>query len=126
MKLLPFLISKIAFQSPIEYNESDFIYEINHWNRCHDVTALPPLETVIFNEDGFYEKYTSVYGIPIVSSDSVDDEALMRGCRTVHSMLADREDVRLAFSNRFNARVVVLGKDEVFTDIPEYNHLGNG
>ena len=124
MKLLPFLISKIAFQSPIEYNESDFIYEINHWNRCNDVTALP--ETSKFNEDGFYEKYTSVYGIPIVSSGSVDNEALMRGCRTVHSMLADRKDVRLAFSHRFNARVVVLGKDEVFTDIPEYNHLGNG
>ena len=123
MKLFPFLISKIAFQSPIEYNESDFIYEINHWNRCNDVTALP--ETLKFNEDGFYEKYTSVYGIPIVSSGSVDNEALMKGCRTVHSMLADRKDVRLAFSNRFNARVVVLGKDEAFTDIPEYNHLGN-
>ena len=124
MKLLPFLISKIAFQSPIEYNETDFIYEVNHWDRCNDVTALP--ETFKFNEDGFYEKYTSVYGIPIISSGNVENEALVKGCRTVHSMLADRKDIRLAFSNRFKARVVILGKDEAFTDIPEYNHLGNG
>ena len=123
MKLLPFFLSKIAFQSPIEYYEADFIYEVNHWDRCNDVTALP--ETLKFNEDGFYEKYTSVYGIPIVSSGSVDDEALMRGCKTVHSMLADRRDIRLAFSKRFKARVAVLGKNEAFTDIPEYNHLGN-
>ena len=81
MKLLPFFLSKIAFQSPIQYYEADFIYEVNHWDRCNDVTALP--ETLKFNEDGFYEKYTSVYGIPIVSSGSVEVEALMRGCKTV-------------------------------------------
>ena len=123
MKLLPFLLSKIAFQSPIEYNDADFVYEVNHWDGCNSIKSVP--ETFKFNQDGFYEKYTSVYGIPIVSSGSVDDEALKRSCRTVHSMLADRNDVRVAFNRMLNARVVVLGKEDVFTNIPEYSHLKN-
>ena len=123
MKLLPFFVSKIAFQSPIEYNDADFIYEVNHWNGCDSIKSVP--ESFRFNQDGFYEKYTSVYGIPIVSSGSVDDDALKRSCRTVHSMLADRNDIRLEFNRLLNSRVVVLGKDDLFTNILEYSHLKN-
>ena len=123
MKISPVLLCKTAFQSPIEYNDADFKYEINPLNGCDHVESVPETSKII--EFGFYAKYTSVYGIPIVSSGDVDDEALKRSCRTVHSMLADRNDIRLAFSRTFDAQVVVLGKEEVFTEVPEYNHLKN-
>ena len=70
----------------------------------------------------FYEKYIDADGIPIVSSAKVPDEALVTAADVVSSMLAKRPDLVRSLV-KGGARVAVMGKDELTTDIPEHSHL---
>jgi hypothetical protein len=73
---------------------------------------------------GFYKKYIDVAGMPVASSGEVADEALQRTHWLITHLLAGRPDVlRAMVSNRMY--LIVIGKNQVYTDMPEYRHASN-
>lgn len=72
--------------------------------------------------DPFYEKYADAENIPVVSSKRVPDKALVQVVEVVGNMLTKRPDLRKALV-KGNARISVMSKDEVTTDIPEHSNL---
>jgi hypothetical protein len=72
--------------------------------------------------DPFYKKHASAAGLPIVSSESVADAALLKAKELIDRMLADRPDIRDAMV-KAAVRFVVIGADEQVTDIPEYSNM---
>lgn len=79
----------------------------------------PPSDLIL---DPFYEKYADAEGIPVVSSRKVPDKALIVAAELVENVLAGRPDLRKALVES-GARVAVMSKDEVMTDIPEHSRL---
>lgn len=70
----------------------------------------------------YYHKYTSAYGVPILSSYQVDDRALQRACYTVRFMLADNAGIRNhMYANK--GRVSIIARTETVPGLPEYRHL---
>ena len=84
----------------------------------YQVTAPP--ESI--NANGFYKKYVSANGYPIVSSGKVNDYALKEVAYLIDLMLAQRPDVRAAMI-KSGSRMIVMAHNEYTTDIPEHNHL---
>ncbi len=82
------------------------------------VTA-PPADLKL---DPFYKKYVSAGGLPVVSSGSVNDYALLETAHLAELMLAKRPDVRAAMIAN-GSRIIVIGYREFSTDIPEYAHM---
>ncbi|CAL1538249.1 unnamed protein product [Lymnaea stagnalis] len=70
----------------------------------------------------FYQKYTEAYGIPVVSSMYVPDDALRRACYTLRFLLAGHAVVRQSFYI-LSGRVAVLSRYEGTTSIPEHSNL---
>jgi hypothetical protein len=79
------------------------------------VIGIPPSELKL---DSFYKKYTDAYGIPIVSSHKVPDDALLVARDIVNYMLLKRTDIRAALIKQ-KARVLVMAETEMETDLPE-------
>jgi len=72
----------------------------------------------------FYKKYIDVKGMPVVAAAEVADRALQRTYEIVTHMLAGRSDVLAAMvSNRMY--LIIIGKDQVYTDMPEYRNHPN-
>ncbi len=72
----------------------------------------------------FYKKYIDVKGLPVVASAEVDDRALHGTYYVVTHMLAGRPDViQTMVSN--GTRLIIIGKDQVYTDMPEYRNTRN-
>src|SRR5258706_1503643 len=84
-----------------------------------DGITVPP---AILDLDTFYKKYLSASGIPVISSAKVPDEALYAVQRTINAMMTLRPDV-LAKMIGNKARVGILAKSEVTTDLPEFRFL---
>jgi dipeptidyl aminopeptidase/acylaminoacyl peptidase len=72
----------------------------------------------------FYAKYLDIQGMPVVAAAEVADEALERTHFLVTHLLAGRPDV-LHTMVEHGTRLVIIGKDQVYTDIPEYRHHPN-
>lgn len=72
----------------------------------------------------FYKKYIDVKGLPVVASAEVADAALQRTYYLVTHLLAGRPDV-LAAMVKNGTRLIVIGKDQVYTDMPEYRNSPN-
>jgi hypothetical protein len=73
---------------------------------------------------GFYKKYIDVKGMPVVAAGGVADQALQRTYEIVTHLLAGRPDVLQAMvSNRMY--LIIIGKDQVYTDMPEYRNHPN-
>jgi alpha-glucosidase len=72
----------------------------------------------------FYKKYLDVSGLPVVASAEVADEALRRTRNIVSHMLAGRPDVLEAMIKN-GTRLIIIGKDQVYTDMPEYREHPN-
>lgn len=72
----------------------------------------------------FYQKYIEVDGMPIVASGEVADEALDRTRDIVGHMLAGRPDVVAHMVER-GMYLIIIGKDQVYTDMPEYRNTRN-
>jgi hypothetical protein len=73
---------------------------------------------------GFYKKYIDVKGMPVVAASAVADLALQRTYWIVTHMLAGRPDILSAMvSNRMY--LIIIGKDQVYTDMPEYRNRPN-
>lgn len=62
-------------------------------HRCDQITNVPAHLTFI-TKYNYYRKYTHAYGIPVISSYAVSDEALKRACYVVRFLLADSYKVR--------------------------------
>jgi alpha-glucosidase len=73
---------------------------------------------------GFYQKYVEVNGLPVAASAAVADEALQRTHFLVSHLLAGRPDVLDAMV-KHGTRLVIIGKDQVYTDMPEYRNSRN-
>jgi hypothetical protein len=73
---------------------------------------------------GFYAKYIDVGGLPVVASGEVADEALHRTHEIVSCLLAGRPDIlrAMAFKSMY---LIIIGKDQVYTDMPEYRNNPN-
>lgn len=72
----------------------------------------------------FYRKFVNVDGLPVVASAEVADEALRRTHGIVNHMLAGRPDLLEAMV-RNGMYLIIIGKDQVYTDMPEYSEHPN-
>ena len=72
----------------------------------------------------FYRKYLDVAGLPVLAAEEVADEALHRTHTMVTGMLAGRPDVLDAMV-RNRMYLIIIGKDQVYTDMPEYRNHPN-
>jgi len=72
----------------------------------------------------FYKKVLDVNGLTVAASGDVDDEALRRTHEIVTRMLAGRPDI-LAEMAEHGTRLIIIGKDQVYTDMPEYRNHPN-
>jgi hypothetical protein len=77
--------------------------------------TMPPISLGV---DTFYKKYADAFGIPVVSSGKVPDDALLMARDIVNYMLMKRPDVRSVLIGR-KARVLVMAQTEMETDLPE-------
>lgn len=93
----------------------------NSW-QCSHVTDVPKDVRNGFRLSSFYSKYTMAYGIPVLGSSRVSDEAMRRACYVVRVMLSDSRVTRQAMFERY-IRVAVIADSEVTRNIPEYSHL---
>lgn len=73
---------------------------------------------------GFYKKYIDVRGLAVLSSGDVDDLALQRTYDIVTHLLAGRADVLKAMVDG-GTRLIIIGRDQVYTDMPEYRNHPN-
>jgi hypothetical protein len=69
----------------------------------------------------FYKKYIDVKGMPVVASAEVDDRALQRTYYVVTHLLAGRPDILNTMATN-GTRLIIIGKDQVYTDMPEYRN----
>lgn len=72
----------------------------------------------------FYKKHVAVDKLPVVASSDVADEALQRTHLIVSSMLAGRPDILQKMVEN-GMYLIIIGKDQVYTDMPEYSDHPN-
>ncbi len=72
----------------------------------------------------FYGKYMEIDGVPLAASADVSDEALQRDYYIVTHMLAGRPDILRTMATG-GTRLIIIGKDQRYTDMPEYRHAPN-
>lgn len=72
--------------------------------------------------DPFYKKAVDAGGLWILSSERVDERALLEARYLILSMLKGRKDVRQAMVSK-HVRLGVMSHDEFTTDIPEHRRL---
>ena len=72
-----------------------------------------------FKIDPYYTKFTFAREFPVIGSGRVSDEALLKANDTVRKMFAYRHDILKAMIED-GARLLVLGRDEKLTDLPEF------
>lgn len=69
----------------------------------------------------FYAKYLDIKGVPVLASADVADRALERTADQVTHLLAGRPDILGAMA-KFGTRLIIIGRNQVYTDMPEYRH----
>jgi hypothetical protein len=72
----------------------------------------------------FYKKYLEIDGVPVLASADVADEALQRTSEIVTHLLAGRPDIVDAMA-KYGTRLIIIGKDQVYTEMPEYRSSPN-
>ncbi len=72
----------------------------------------------------FYGKYIDVKGMPVVAHADVADLALQRTYEIVKHLLAGRPDVLAAMVTN-GMYLIIIGRDQVYTDMPEYRRHPN-
>ncbi|WP_395138043.1 hypothetical protein [Armatimonas sp.] len=72
----------------------------------------------------FYKKHLSLNGLHIAAGGVVDDAALLRTHYLVAHLLAGRPDV-LEKMATVGTRLIIIGKDQVYTEMPEYRNAPN-
>jgi alpha-glucosidase len=74
--------------------------------------------------DAYYTKFTFAREFPVLGSKQVSDEALLAANDTVRKMFAYRHDILKALIVD-GARLVVLGRDEKLSALPEFKDAKN-
>lgn len=74
------------------------------------------------NLDPFYKKHLDLDGFAIVSSEKVNDYALKEAAYLIKQVLQNRPDILEKLAEK-KVRFVVIGYDELTTQIPEYSTL---
>jgi alpha-glucosidase len=72
----------------------------------------------------FYKKHINLNGMSIAASGEVSDAALQRTYYIVGHILAGRPDVLHAMATN-GTRLIIIGKDQLYTDMPEYRRSPN-
>jgi hypothetical protein len=72
----------------------------------------------------FYRKYIDIKGLPLAASAGVSDQALQRDYAIVTHMLAGRSDILQTMVTN-GTRLIIIGKDQRYTDMPEYLNAPN-
>lgn len=72
----------------------------------------------------FYRKHLDTSGLQVAAAGEVEDRALLRTGEIVSRMLAGRPDILEAMI-RSGMYLVIIGKDQVYTDMPEYSDHPN-
>lgn len=82
----------------------------------------PPAELGL---DPFYAKYLDVKGIHLISSPVCSDEAMYAAYKTLTAMTDLLPEAVVKSMSENGAKVVVMAKTEVTTDVPEHAFLKN-
>jgi hypothetical protein len=85
-----------------------------------DPLIAPPSDLAA---QGFYAKYTLAAGIPVMASEAVDDEAVLRACSIALQMVSTRPELAEEMV-RNGAKVVIIDEDQRLTELPEFARLG--
>lgn len=72
----------------------------------------------------FYKKHVEVGGMPVVAAAEVADLALVRAYNIATGVLAGRADLLRAMVDS-GMYLVIIGKDQVYTDLPENRNAPN-
>jgi hypothetical protein len=72
----------------------------------------------------FYKKHLDANGLSIAAAAVVADEALVRTYEIVTHMLAGRSDI-LDAMRKYGTRLIIISKNQVYTDMPEYRNHPN-
>jgi len=112
-----FAVAATAGMAGCDAGKTKLIGNDNPAASCDELPAAPPAGI-----DPFYEKYLDARGLPVLSTADVSDTALRTACVIVANMLSLRQDLRDAMAE-LDMRVVVIGRDQVTTNIPEYANL---
>ena len=72
----------------------------------------------------FYKKYLDVHGISLAASGEVADAALQRDYDIITHMLAGRPDIIQSMIDG-HTHLIIIGKDQLYTDMPEYRNSPN-
>jgi hypothetical protein len=97
---------------------------------CPPVSAPPEAFFRTMRKDdqevarAFYKKYIDVKGLSVAACGDVADLALQRTYDIVTHLLAGRPDILQAMVTN-GTRLIIIGKDQVYTDMPEYRHSRN-
>src|SRR5262249_16222263 len=97
---------------------------------CPSVSRVPDAFFLKVNEADreaarqFYKKYIDINGLPVAASAEVADLALQRTYYIVSDLVAGRADVLGAMITN-GMYLIIIGKDQVYTDMPEYRHHPN-
>lgn len=120
VKFLPCCLFAVVFSADANAQSATAALTAQNTNRLvadYQQAMVAPPPTAI-GVDTFYKKYTDAYGIPIVSSGKVPNDALLMARDVVNYMLVKRPDVRTALIGQ-KARVLVMAETEMETDLPE-------
>ena len=126
------LIMKLAFAFliPLTIASAEGAESWRPNSQCPAVSAPPESFYQLVRERDrdvarqFYKKYIDVKGMPVVSSGEVADLALQRTYDLVTRLLAGRPDVITAMASN-GMYLIIIGKDQVYTDMPEYRNHPN-
>jgi hypothetical protein len=88
-------------------------------DRSGCIITSPPAELEF---DPFYTKYCDADGIPIISSEEVDNLALQQAYYIINNMLAPIPETRAALVEK-RYYVGIIGRDQEQTTLPEYAHM---
>lgn len=101
-----------------------FVFALDCPAPITDNSTLPTAVPAELELDSFYKKYVDADGIPVVSSEKVRDQALVRAAKVIRQMLSKRQDIKEAMIAQ-GSKVMIIGEHEQVCDIPEYQHICN-
>jgi hypothetical protein len=88
-----------------------------------DLCAVLPITAELRDIHGdIYTRYAAARGIPVLSTDSPEDEAMRRACMMLYD-LGQRPDI-LEVMIQENIGLVLMGVDETSADFPEFAAWG--
>lgn len=82
------------------------------------VSVVPPA----FGFNSFYKKYLNASGLPIVGSEDISDDAFYKTREVILMMLKKVPSIKNKLIEN-NARIAIIGRNELTTDLPEYKEL---